>query len=190
MHTKVDPRIERNRAAILDGAVRLLQEEGWEALTQERVALRAGVGRTTVYRHWPDRIALLMDALDAIGTQMHSEPTGDLRADVLGELQRFRKLISEPTQGRLLATLAYHGCTDADLGSFKERMTARHTALVREAICRSQKSGELRADLDPDEAVGALFGPLCYRFFLSGEPVTAALVRRVVDGFLAQYAVT
>jgi AcrR family transcriptional regulator len=188
MPTKIDPRIERNRAAILQGAQALLKEEGWEALTQERVAARAGVGRTTVYRHWPDRMALLMDALDAMGAPMHQKPTGDLRTDLVGELDRFRVMISERTQGRLLATLAYHGCTDADIGTFKERLTARHTALLHEAISRSLQSGELLTDVEPNESVAALMGPLCYRFFLSGEPVTADFVERVVDRFLAQHA--
>lgn len=187
--SKADPRIERNRAAILEGAQALLKEEGWEALTQERVAARAGVGRTTVYRHWPDRIALLIDALDAMGAEMHDEPTGDLRTDLLGELDRLRVAMSQPAQLRLLATLAYHGSTDADVGQFRQWLTARHTALVHQAISRSLLSGELLAGLDPDEAVAALMGPLCYRYFLSGEPVTAGFVERVVDGFLTQHTV-
>lgn len=189
MTTKVDPRIERNRAAILEGAQALLEEEGWEALTQERVAGRAGVGRATVYRHWPDRIALLIDTLDVMGAEMHSEPTGDLRTDLLGELDRLRVAISRPAQHRLLATLAYHGCIDPDLGRSKEWLTARHTALLQDAIDRGVQSGKLLAEVDASEAVAALMGPLCYRFFLSGEPVTAGFVERVVDSFLTQYAV-
>lgn len=188
MPTKVDPRIERNRAAVLQGAQALLEEEGWEALTHDRVAARTGVGRSTVYRHWPDRIALLMDALDAMGARMHDEPTGDLRTDLLGELDRLRVAMTQPAQLRLLATLAYHGCMDPDVGRFRRWLTARHTALVHQAISRSLQSGELRAGVDPDEAVAVLLGPLCYRYFLSGEPVTADLVEHVVDGFLAQHA--
>jgi AcrR family transcriptional regulator len=186
---KTDARVERNRAAILQGAQEVLKEEGWEALTQERVATRSGVGRSTVYRHWPDRTALLMDALDAIGAAMHQEATGDLRTDLVGELERFRTMISQPAEGRLLATLAYHWCTDADVGRFKERLTARHTSLIQEAISRSMRSGEILAGTDPNEAVAALMGPLCYRFFLSGEPVTPDFAERVVDRFLDQHAV-
>lgn len=186
MPTKIDPRIERNRAAILQGAQALLEEEGWEALTQERVAARAGVGRATVYRHWPDRIALLIDALDAMAAETHQEPTGNLRTDIVGELDRLRVAMANPAQGRLLATLAYHGNTDPDLGKSKEWLAVRHTALLHQAIARSLRSGELHGDVDPDEAVAALLGPLCYRFFLSGESVTADFVERVVDGFLAQ----
>lgn len=189
MPTKADPRVERNRAAILEGAQELLKEEGWEALTQERVATRAGVGRATVYRHWPDRIVLLIDTLDAMGAQMHREPTGDLRTDLLGELDRLRVAISRPAENRLLATLAYHGCIDPDLGPYRQWLTTRHTALLHQAISRSLRSGELRDGLDPQEAVAALMGPLCYRFLLSGERVTAAFVERVVDGFLTQHAV-
>lgn len=185
MATKVDPRIERNRAAILDAAQSLLAEEGWEAVTQERVATRSGVGRSTVYRHWPDRTMLLIDTINLVGRSMHRKPTGILRTDLVGELDRFRTMVSGPVIGGLLATLAHGAHRDPALDDAKQRTTKFHTTPVRAAVERAIEAGGLDPATDPDEAVAELFGPISFRVLLSGEAVSRRFVEHIVDRFIA-----
>ncbi|HYN56665.1 MAG TPA: helix-turn-helix domain-containing protein [Motilibacterales bacterium] len=89
----VDPRVVRTRNDVLPVAVRVLVDEGWEAVTPSRVAKEAGYSRATVYAHWPERMDLLRDAFAHYGEMPHYEPTtGDPRADLRGELRSFSEL--------------------------------------------------------------------------------------------------
>lgn len=90
-----DPRAEHSRAQALQAARALLAEEGWEAATHLRVAERSGLGRATVYRHWPDPVALRRDALSEEALVFHTVPTGDLRADLVAELEAIRAELVE-----------------------------------------------------------------------------------------------
>jgi AcrR family transcriptional regulator len=78
----VSPRVERSRRRALWAGREILLNEGWDALTQRRVAEVAGIGRATVYRHWPDRISLLVDVCTTEANRVHTVPTGDLRHDL------------------------------------------------------------------------------------------------------------
>ena len=183
--TKADPRIERSRAAIIAAARALLAEEGWAAVTQDRVAGRAGVGRSTVYRHFPDRTVLLVETINVIGQAMLRQPTGDLRKDLIGELDGFRRLVSGPTVGGLLATLAQGALVDCELQTAKDVTTAFYTSPLRTAVDAAIRDGRLDQGTNPDEAVAELFGPISFRILISGEPVTRRFVERLVDRFLA-----
>jgi AcrR family transcriptional regulator len=185
--TITDPRAERSRTAILSGALAVLYEDGWEAVNQERVAARAGVGRSTVYRHWPDRVGLLLDVVDLIGADMHRELSGDLRTDLIGELGRFVEIAAQPSQARLLSALAHYARTDPEIERARDRMTARHVSHLRNAIRHAIDEGQLPTATDPDLAVAELFGPLCYRILLSGEPVRPAIVEQIVDHFIDRF---
>jgi AcrR family transcriptional regulator len=102
----VDARVTRTRRDVLAATVDELVEGGWDAVTHARVAARAGYAKATLYAHWPDRIALVRDAFGAFGAMPHHEPTGDIRADLVGELRSFRAAMSERRLDRALAILA------------------------------------------------------------------------------------
>jgi AcrR family transcriptional regulator len=182
--TTVDPRIERSRAAILAASAAILYEEGWEGLTQEKVAVRAGVGRSTVYRHWPARGVLLVDTINLVGLAMHSELSGDLRRDLIDELDRYRILISGPTVGGLLAALAHGARTDPDLEQAMNRTTAFHVTPARNAVEQAIHDGVLDSATNPDQAVAQLFGPITFCVLISGEPVSREFVEQIVDRFI------
>jgi len=99
------PRTDLLRSQALSAAVQLLTEQGWDAVTQARVATQSGLGRATVYRYWPDRRQLVSDAvLSANLAVRHQMPrSGDLREDLVMELRNLR---SELTSGRLATVLA------------------------------------------------------------------------------------
>ena len=77
-----DPRVARSRAAVLDATVDLLGEVGHGGTTVEAIAERSGVAKTTIYRHWPSRAPLLIDAFHCRVEHVEATPTGDVRADL------------------------------------------------------------------------------------------------------------
>ena len=101
-----DARVSRTRADVGRAALRVLTGEGAEALTHAYIAEIAGYSKTTLYAHWPARIDLIMLALDAIGEMPHNDRTGDLRTDLVGELQVFRQAMIDLRLDHILSVMA------------------------------------------------------------------------------------
>ncbi|MEX1280276.1 MAG: helix-turn-helix domain-containing protein, partial [Acidimicrobiia bacterium] len=84
LDTATDPRIERTRRVVLGAAVEVVAERGFSGATIDAIAQRSGVARSTIYRHWPDRGDLLLEAVsDRVGP-VEASVTGDLREDLIG----------------------------------------------------------------------------------------------------------
>lgn len=159
-------------------------EEGWEALTQQHVAEVAGIGRATVYRHWPDRTALLTDVLAAEVLTLHTVPTGDLRTDLTAELRSMRHELVDRRFDRVLVALVERGFWQADVLPIRAAMVASGTANLRRFLEAGVADGELVATLDLDEAIAFLVAPVVYRHLIAGEVVTEQALARVVDDLL------
>ncbi len=101
-----DARVARTRADVARAAFEVLTNEGSDAVTHARVAEIAGYSKTTLYTHWPARVHLIALALDALGELPHHQRSGDLRADLIGELQVFRAAILDHQLDRVLAGMA------------------------------------------------------------------------------------
>jgi AcrR family transcriptional regulator len=101
-----DARVARTRVDIARAALKVLTIEGSDAVTHARVAELAGYSKTTLYTHWPARVDLIVLALDALGELPHHDRTGDLRTDVIGELQAFRGGIADMRLDRILTGMA------------------------------------------------------------------------------------
>jgi len=101
-----DARVARTRVDVARAALEVLTGEGSEAITHARVAEIAGYSKTTLYTHWPARVDLIIIAIEALGQMPHHERTGDLRADVVGELKVFRKGILDMRLDRVLTGMA------------------------------------------------------------------------------------
>lgn len=101
-----DARVARTRADVARAAFEVLTSEGSDAMTHARVAEIAGYSKTTLYTHWPARVHLIALALDALGELPHHTRIGDLRADLVGELQVFREAIVTHQLDQVLAGMA------------------------------------------------------------------------------------
>lgn len=181
-----DARVARSRRAVLSAGVDLLVREGWSALTHQRVAREADVGRATVYRHWPDPKHLLIDVLEhalagEVRTISHVDSTRD---DLVAELTALAEAINDGPTFDVIVTLIERADVDSDLRRFHERMTrlARRGvwSVVRSAIDR----GELDPELDEVGAAAQTIGPLFYRRALVPRRIRRADVETVVDAFL------
>lgn len=180
----VDPRVLRSRAAALAAARAILLEDGWEAVTHVAVATRSGVGRTTLYRHWPDTIALLRDVLRAQMEIDHAVPTGVLRDDLIRELDALRGQLHRPPLERAMRTMIERAPTHPAYAELKEFLYQEGSRVLGEIIRAGIAQGGLDPRLDPSRAVDQLAGPLIYRRLLAGQTFTDAYVHDLVDDFL------
>ncbi|MBF6330919.1 TetR/AcrR family transcriptional regulator [Nocardia transvalensis] len=183
-----DPRTVRSRAAALRAVRELLVEQGLPGVTHAAVAARSGVGRTTLYRHWPDTTAMLQDAVSELVVNAAPEPTGELRADLIALLESLRTLLHQPASERAMRTFIERSGVDPAFTRAKEHLYIAGSARLREILTAATDRGELDTDIDEDLAVGQLAGPLFYRRLLGDREVTADYVRNVVDGFLRMHA--
>ncbi len=181
---ELDPRVLRTRRHVLAAARAVLVEEGWERVTVTRVAARSGYARTTLYRHWPQRLDLLRDLITDEVHLLHTVPTGDVRADLVAELEAFRVAITTTGLGRVMIAIGQQASDDGELAELSSAVRADGTRVLDEIITSAVARGELRAQLDPDVAVAQLVGPVLFRYlFDSHDGIDGAFVVTVVDLF-------
>ena len=181
-------RSERSHAAIVAATQELLAEHGYAGLTIEGVATRAGVGKQTIYRWWPSRAALVLEAYLAGSEAIPPPPDHDsVRDDVRALLVWLSAVLAQPIGGRILAGLIADMQHDHDLaeGFRRDVVPARRSRMLA-ALERGRERGEIRADADLELAVDTLHGAVFYRLLLSGAPLDDEFAKRVaqqvVDG--------
>jgi AcrR family transcriptional regulator len=168
-------RNERSRLAILTAAQELLTEVGYAALTIEAIAARAGVGKQTIYRWWPGRGAVILDALTVSAAEPKLPDTGDLAADMRLVM---RATVAEFADPRLSATtraLTIETLSNEALAAqVRERLLGPQMAAIRDRIAAGQVAGQVRTGVDLDLAAELFMGPLYHRWMLGTGPLTEA----------------
>jgi AcrR family transcriptional regulator len=182
----LDPRVARTRDAVLEAVRTLVRRDGVEAVTHQQVAVEAGIGRATVYRHWPDRTHLLLDALAEPEDPESWTGSGDLVVDLTRELGRLQRILTGSPFVPELAALLGRSEWEPALRELEEQLLAHGTAGLQRSLQQAIDRGELPADLDVDGALARLAGPLFYRRMLAHRPVDDRLVDEVVASFVAQ----
>jgi len=173
------PRSPEAGPGILAAAFELVAEFGYAAVTVEAIARRAGVSKATIYRRWPSKAQLVVDAL-AQSPPLRSRPRGDLASDLGALLREFLRLAESTPLGGALFALAAESAHDAELETaFAPLLRARTRPFV-EAIGRAIERGELPAHTDVDFAVEVALGPVLIRLLLGRGPVGPRFVRDVV----------
>lgn len=172
--TRGRPRSRRAELAILKAARELLAERGLGELTIEEVADRAGVGKASIYRRWPNKAALAFDAfVDDYLAGIPVQDTGTLRGDLLASARDWIHLVTRTPAGRTLAGLLAETLTDPALrdawqGVVLHRMRDDRRAIVSRAVGR----GEIPAGADPDVILDMFYGALYHRFINGHLPLT------------------
>jgi TetR/AcrR family transcriptional regulator, regulator of autoinduction and epiphytic fitness len=177
------PRNDKLRTAALDAAILILTTEGWDAVTQARVAKQSGVGRATVYRYWPDRTALVADAVLSVNLSVrHQVPiTGDVRADLITELKSMRVELTEKSLATILAALIDRAEWEPDLRAIKVKMTRYAVSVQRMVLANAAFDGRIPRDSDIDAMIALFQGALLYRRLVSDEPITDEFIEHIVD---------
>ncbi|MFJ4341290.1 TetR/AcrR family transcriptional regulator [Streptomyces sp. NPDC088915] len=188
-------RSERSRRAIFDAALALVAENGYAKTTVEGIAARAGVGKQTIYRWWPSRAAVLLDAFldlqvraqEATGADAGSEipDTGDLAADLKQVLRATVDELNDPVFEAPTRALAAEGIVDPDLGArFTEALLEPQLQYYVRRIEAARDAGDVDPGTDPRLAVELLVGPLHHRWIHRTLPLTHAYADALVDHVL------
>jgi TetR/AcrR family transcriptional regulator, regulator of autoinduction and epiphytic fitness len=177
----IDPRIERTRRVVLEATLDLLAEHGYGAVTIEAVAARSGVAKSTIYRHWPGKVELILDAFHELKPPVAPSAEGDVRETVIAVLENLARVVVESTWSMCLPSLIDAAAHDPEARKLHGRISAEGRRSLVDLLATGVERGELPADLDPELMAEALVGPILLRRLMSLPPFDPAQVRTLVD---------
>ena len=183
----IDPRVERTRSAVLDAVMELLAECGFDGITIEGIADRSGVARSTIYRHWPDRLDLLTQAIQAQELAIEPADTGSLRADLLAWAEPMCEAFVDPCLGGMVASLMAEARRDVHLAALYGSITRHRLDHAVTVVERAKARGELPAETDAVQFADDLAAPLFFRAFVTHQSLDAAFVTAHIDRWIALY---
>jgi AcrR family transcriptional regulator len=172
----------RVRAAAISATLAELAEGGYSALSLERVARRAGVNKTTLYRRWGTREELVLEAmLERAGEHISVPDTGSLRKDLLELARTAAANAASPEVAAMARAVAAESPRDSRLAAANRRFWAERLALDGVIVERAIERGEVAAGTDPAHVIEAVLGPIHLRLLLTGEPVDGPFLEGIVD---------
>jgi AcrR family transcriptional regulator len=180
-----DPRVARSKELILDAASTLLGEEGAAGFSIDAVARRAGVARTTIYRHWPDQAALLIDAFGHGSEPPPVPDTGSVRDDLVELYTHLSQKLPNTCFGRMLPVLLDASFRDANLAPLHRAFIRDRRRPARLVLERAIERGELPTHVGVDTLIDRIAGPVFYRFLVVQQPYRRSDIERLVDDTLA-----
>ena len=176
-----DQRIRRSKEAVLAATFTLLTETGFGGASIDEVSRRSGVAKTTIYRHWPSRSALLLDACAKLGSKPLVPDTGSLRDDVSALALGLAAQLAGARWAVVLPSIIDAAERDPEIAALHGRLNADlWMAAFRTVIERAQERKELPRDREPSAVIASLVGPLFYRRWFSREALDEPFVRQVV----------
>jgi len=182
------PRSAQARRKVLSAARRLLEEGGVAAVTMEAVAARAGVGKPTIYRTWPNALAVAMAAL--LDQAPEAEPLGadaGLRA-LRAQLRRTIAAFSTPV-GRNAAALIAAADQNTEIAkAFRNGVILASRTEGLALLAEAAAGGEIEAGMDLEAAADMVYGAVFFRLLLGHQPLTPELADALVDRLQAQPA--
>jgi AcrR family transcriptional regulator len=183
----LDPRAARSRAAMLDAARKLLVAEGWDSITHAKVAAAAGVGRATVYRHWPTTTELRLEAASLEADSARPLHTGDLRADVIAELRGLRFALTERGLKPLLLLITERATYDEEFRKIRQQLHQRGVGPIRTVLRDAVRRGDLHENVDIDEMLSLLAGPIIFEIIMRDRPFPDRRISALADLVLTSH---
>ncbi|MGA9596779.1 MAG: TetR/AcrR family transcriptional regulator [Acidimicrobiia bacterium] len=186
IENECDPRIERTRRLVLGATADLVAERGYDKTTIEGVSDRCGVARSTIYRHWPDKQHLIVEAVKSRLVLDPDIDTGSVQGDIecfLGQLVEWFSNDDVVTIALSMLSAAHRNAAMSRLHF--EATKARRNHLVQ-LIERGKSRGELPADIDASDSVAELAGAIFYKRVVLGEPIPPDYVRQHTERWLRQ----
>ncbi len=183
----LDGRVRRSRDRVLTTTFELLSENGVGGLTVDDVARRSGVAKTTIYRHWPTREALVVDACSRISAEQEIPDTGSLEGDVTMLLANLAQLLSTARWAAVLPSIVDAAERDPEFADIHRRIQHGHAGPLREVLERAVTRGELPSGTDHSTTIAALMGPLFYRRWFSREPIDDQFVKMIASNVIGRH---
>ncbi len=171
------PRSEQLHQAMLKAALDLVLEVGFRSVSIEGIAAKSGVGKTTLYRRWPNKAAVVMEAfIGLLGPASrfpdHAQATERLRLQMQITAKAFRGRV-----GALVRALMAEAQYDPELAkAFRENWTIPRRKLVSEILVEAVRQGGVRADIDMEAAIDAFYAPIYYRLQMGTGTISEVYV--------------
>ena len=180
-----NPRTTRVRKIVLDAATALLAEEGHHAVTPHQVSKVTGIARSTIYRHWPDSVSLLMDAIDsALAPDFTLSTVGDVRADLTTALEGLRLRFNRRPFRATFAALLDHATRSKELIPAQRRFVTGVTAPLRSIVADAIDDGWLDSSTKVEDVVTQLAGPVFHQHVMLRARITNELIANTIEGFI------
>ena len=180
------PRSEEARRKALAAAADLIVERGVGAFSIEEVAARSGVAKSTIYRHWPERAALIIDTARATFEHVVTPDTGSLRGDLAAYTAGLvRADLSTGRSAQLMPAIIDAANRDPEIATLVDRLKDEREQPICTMVARAQARGEIPADLDIRVAVGTLIGPIVFRKLVQRQLIDPSYVEGCLDVVVA-----
>jgi AcrR family transcriptional regulator len=176
------PRDEVARRRILESALALVEEVGFATATTDAIAERAGASKATIYRWWPNKAAVFIEALqDQVAQEQPFPNTGDLHQDIHLQLQNFIGFLNS-RRGRLFKAFIAAAQADPEVAdAFRTLWIKPRRREARSVLERHQRRGRLPKNLDFDTALDLIYGPIYFRLLAGHSPLTCEFAREIAD---------
>jgi len=183
------PRSERSRQAVLQAASQLLPELGLRATTTDQIAARSGVSKATIYKWWPSKYAVAVDAfLSQMAAVAPAPDTGSAREDFRVALRGMMRFYASVSGGVFAQLVAEAQADPVVAGELRDHLVAQRRALVGPIWERGVARGELSAQVDPEVGLDLIFGPAMYRLMAGHGPLTDVAADAIVDAAMSGVA--
>lgn len=184
----IDPRVIRSRKIIRVAALAELAEAGYGGLTIESVASRAGVGKSTIYRHWDGKLSLIEDALEVLNVQpapeIGSVGSGSVRRQIEQILVHLAEALADSTLSSCIPALVEAAEREPTVRKFLHEYSDRRRRTLTDLVRRGIAAGEVAEDVDPELASRALAGAIFYSRLVVGDPFDPDRVPMLVRSVL------
>ena len=178
---KSDKRAERSKAVVLAETYRQLSQSGLANVSIDEISRVSGVSKTTIYRHWPSRSALLIDACSRLGETADVPDTGSFRGDLHALLSGLAKRLETASWSAVVPSIVDAAERDSDVLAMQ---TGWHRNLMKPfgaVMDRAKAKGEVSADADSHGVIATTVGALFYRRWFSHEPIDDQFVDAIVS---------
>jgi AcrR family transcriptional regulator len=182
------PRNQDANEAILRATLRLVSAKGFRAVTMDQIAETAGVGKMTVYRRWPNKAALVMDALLVLIGPETAFPQAARALDRLRRQLDLQAKFFRSESGTLIRSLLAEAQSDEVLAkAFRERWLRPRRDGVIEILKQAIAEGDVRDGIDLEVATDQLYGPIYYRMLLGSGKLDSRFLNALFEQFLSGY---
>ncbi|MFG1603106.1 TetR/AcrR family transcriptional regulator [Actinoplanes sp. NPDC049265] len=182
MSYSTDPRAARSREAILGAARELLVGEGPGAVTHQRVAQQAGVGRATVYRHWTRPESLLLEVMSGADLPYFKEPAAPLRPWLHAQLRAMADELLAPPVAAVALTLMQAAIWDPQIAERRDASVRTINERLGAAVAAAVARGEVETTAERPEITSMLIGPIVYHTAMQQSRVSDAVLDRLIAG--------
>jgi len=176
------PRDEVARGRILESALEVLEEAGFANTTTDAIAERAGASKATIYRWWPNKAAVLIEALrQQVAQEMPFPDTGDVKRDIQEQLQNFMKLLTG-RRGRIFKAFIAAAQSDPEFAeAFRSVWIQPRRTEAKAVLERHKIAGALPKNTDLEVVMDLIYGPIYFRLLAGHAPLTAEFADEIAE---------